>query len=148
MGVVAHLSGTSASACIPVEELARLANIPLLSANAVACAVVKDVVLVADAVRVHTLAVVVIPGEVLGASALKASAAAVGRSVVIEVANWAWLLFAEADSTVVVPELATFALLGVVNPCAVNLVPMLGRRMFTGWQANTAVAVVVVVFGS
>lgn len=127
MVFIASLSGTSACALVPVEELVFIAGSPLLSANAVACAVVKDVVLVAVAVRVHTLAVVVIPGEVLGTSALKASAAAVGRSVVIEVANWAWLLFAEAESTVVVPELAAFALLGVVNPCAVNLVPMLGR---------------------
>lgn len=91
-------AGALARASVPVEvsERSRIAEGPLRSTNALSCAVVKDEVLVAGTCCVDTLAVVVIPGEAIRTSALKASAAAVGNSVVKEVANWAWLLFAEA----------------------------------------------------
>lgn len=91
----------------------------------------------------------VIPGVVFWAQALEASACAHFEAVVKVEANWARELFTEALRMFVVPELSTCAFLRLVNPSAMNLIP-LDVTFWDGlcWQANTDVPPVVVVEAS
>lgn len=101
--------GASAAASVPVEECVASARIPCCFADADACGVVVNKVLIARANAVHALATGVVPCVAWWAEALVATAAANCEAIVEVETDRARLCIAEALSTLIVPELPTFA---------------------------------------